>query len=343
MVLLSIVVPVYNVEKYLHKCLDSVLRQGLKENEYEVLLINDGSKDASRNICLSYTSNHPNFRLIDQDNQGVAAARNNGIEHADGKFIAFLDSDDYLLDDGLKMAFSPFAERDDIDVIHYYSSYDFWDKKPIDNTLNFEGRAWDLIINGGLPSFCWIYVYKKDFLNKENIRFKQYVVGEDSLFTSTVFLANPYIVSTKADIYRYVVREDSASTRRTVSFSRKSVKDYLNSHRNLLAILEKYQVSKREDVYVASLNSINSKKIFGISRIWSSEYHRKEFLNIKKCCKEYNFIPVFPYAKGLKSTMACVLMNFSMSNYLAYKISSWLFNHVIAAIILPYIRTRFKR
>ena len=135
----SIIIPVYNVEQYLSKCLDSVLRQGWEENEYEVLLVNDGSKDRSLSICEQYAEKHNNFRIINQENAGVSAARNNGIEHAQGEFVGFLDSDDYLLDNGYSLATCPFNNRTDIDIIHFYSSYDFWEKKEKTNTKAFGG------------------------------------------------------------------------------------------------------------------------------------------------------------------------------------------------------------
>ena len=137
--LLSIILPIYNMEEYLTKCLDSILRQGLDDTEYEVILVNDGSTDSSQKICEEYIASHQNFRLINQKNGGVARARNTGINASTGKFIAFLDPDDYLLDNGLKIAFRKYADRDDIDVIHFYSSYYFWDVKPIIDEIEYEG------------------------------------------------------------------------------------------------------------------------------------------------------------------------------------------------------------
>jgi|GEM_PF-4772899 len=100
--LLSIVVPVYNVALYLEECLDSLLRQGLEPNEYEVIMVNDGATDGSNLIAEKWARRHQNFRLINQKNGGLSAARNIGIKHAKGKYLTFCDSDDIIPDNSYK-------------------------------------------------------------------------------------------------------------------------------------------------------------------------------------------------------------------------------------------------
>lgn len=342
MLKLSLIIPVYNVELYLRKCLDSVLRQGLKEDEYEVILVNDGSKDNSLSICNDYAAKHSNFKIITQENSGVSAARNNGIDHATGEFVGFLDSDDYLLDNGLFLATCQFNNRNDIDIIHYYSSYDFWEVKPIDNTIDFDSTTFENIKKGGLPSFCWLYLYRREFLNKYHLRFKKYVVGEDVLFTSSVFLKNAKFVSTKANIYRYVIRNNSASTKRSKEFSRKCVDDYLNALFDLQTIIKEDKVERDPEVYKVCMNTINYKKMFGFSRILSSDYTIKEFKDIKQQCKKKEFYPVLPYNTGWKNKMQCKIMNLALQNSIFYKTCSFLFNGIVVPFILPILRKNFK-
>lgn len=345
MLLLSLVLPVYNMEEYLEKCLDSILRQGLEQDEYEVILVNDGSKDNSRDICERYASRHENFRLINQENAGVAMARNTGINAARGKFVGFVDPDDYLLDNGLKVAFRRYAERDDIDVIHYYSSYDFWDIKPIDDRLEYEGTTHDLLARnkGGLPSFCWIYVYRKEFLDKHHIRFKPYCVGEDQLFVSTVFIANARYLSSKADIYRYVVRESSASTNRRKEHARKCVMDYLNAYNDILKALKHFGVDRKPDVYEACIRSVNSKKTFGYSRIMTAGYGHKDFKSIRNLCKKIGFTPFRTDSPDKKARLICSIENATLDNFVAYKLAACIFNHIITPYIMPKLRVSFKR
>ena len=93
---LSIIVPVYNVADYLPKCLDSLLVQDLSQNEYEIIVVNDGSTDNSGKIAEEYSKTYSNIILINQENQGLSGARNTGIQNAKGEYVQFVDSDDYL-------------------------------------------------------------------------------------------------------------------------------------------------------------------------------------------------------------------------------------------------------
>lgn len=104
---LSIIVPVYNVEQYLPKCVSSLLNQGLKDEDYEILLINDGSTDHSLSLCTDYAERYANIRVFSQPNSGVGIARNKGIDNALGEYIAFVDSADYLLQNGMYEVLKP--------------------------------------------------------------------------------------------------------------------------------------------------------------------------------------------------------------------------------------------
>ena len=118
---LSIIVPIYNAEKYLQKCVDSLLRQGLKN--YELLLVNDGSTDSSLSICQSYAAQYEHIKILNQSNSGVCAARNYGMRRASGEWIVLIDADDYLLDNGLKTVLTSVDNLSSYDVIQYKSSY----------------------------------------------------------------------------------------------------------------------------------------------------------------------------------------------------------------------------
>ena len=98
---LSFIVPVYNVEEYLEGCIDSLLNQGLEDQEYEILLVDDGSTDRSSAICDGYAARYANIRVIHQENRGLAEARNTGLNHVDSEYICFLASDDALLIGGI--------------------------------------------------------------------------------------------------------------------------------------------------------------------------------------------------------------------------------------------------
>lgn len=99
---LSIILPVYNVEKYIRPCMDSIFKQRLDENVTEVIIINDGTKDRSMEMIADIINQHDNISVINQENQGLSVARNKGIATAKGKYVLMLDSDDLLIDNSLK-------------------------------------------------------------------------------------------------------------------------------------------------------------------------------------------------------------------------------------------------
>ena len=94
---LSIIIPVYNVEKYIAECLDSVLEQGFQNKDYEILVVSDGSTDDSVKIAQSYANLNDHIKIIEQENGGIGSARHHGMDLAKGKYIYFLDPDDYLI------------------------------------------------------------------------------------------------------------------------------------------------------------------------------------------------------------------------------------------------------
>lgn len=101
MVYLSIIVPMYNAEKYIDKCLTSILEQDLPKDEYEIILLNDGSTDNTMTIAERYAREHTEIRLFQHSNMGISATRNRGIKLAVGEYIYFMDSDDYLIPESL--------------------------------------------------------------------------------------------------------------------------------------------------------------------------------------------------------------------------------------------------
>jgi len=99
---LSIIVPVYNVEQYIRTCIESIYKQGLDEDRFEVLIVNDGTKDRSMEVIQDIIAQHKNIVVINQENQGLSMARNNGMAKAKGQYILLTDSDDMLIDGSLK-------------------------------------------------------------------------------------------------------------------------------------------------------------------------------------------------------------------------------------------------
>lgn len=223
MILLSIIVPVYNIENYITRCIESLLDQEFSPNEYEIILINDGSTDNSGQICQYYAILHNNIILINQINQGVSAARNLGLEIARGKYICFVDGDDYLISNGLSTVFSSYTLKDNPDVTIYQryiikNHLDSLTEEKIERQKGkrlFVGNGYNYILSQGLIFNVTSAFFKKSFLLENNLKFLDYTIAEDFLFFTSVLFLNPSITSTSYNIYRYIVHENSITTTRS--------------------------------------------------------------------------------------------------------------------------------
>lgn len=187
----SVIVPVYNTEKYLKDCLDSLERQTLKN--IEVIIVNDGSTDGSLSIAEDYLDRNDNFLLINRPNGGLSAARNTGMRHAKGEYVYFLDSDDYLLDNALELLYTK-SKNDNLDVL-LFTSYTFYDGSNeliLEKHVNYQGeypnvypgiQALQKFIdnNDVCISCCWIFS-KVGVIRENHLEFYEGIIHEDHLF-----------------------------------------------------------------------------------------------------------------------------------------------------------------
>lgn len=189
--LVTIIVPIYNVEKYINACLDSLENQTL--SDIEVILVNDGSTDMSRKIALKYVEKNKNFQLIDRKNGGSSAARNTGIKHAKGKYLYFIDSDDYLVNTAVEELFQK-AELERLDVLKF-SAYTFEDdsNKGMEWAgYRYKGSYPDVYSGIGLlqrmkanrdniPSPCLVFI-RRQIVEENCLQFYEGITYEDNLF-----------------------------------------------------------------------------------------------------------------------------------------------------------------
>lgn len=208
MVKVSIIVPIYNTEKYLIKCLDSLVNQTL--TDIEILLINDGSTDNSQKIIDEYVKKYPNIcRCFRQENSGQACARNVGINSARGDFIAFVDSDDYVDITAYEKAYD-FAIKNDLDII----SFDFFKEDEKQNYVSessyyyFDGYPDDIkyVLN---ETSAWNKLIRKKVLDDNNIRFTENIIYEDLELIPRLALYTSKIGYLKDQLYHYIIRENS--------------------------------------------------------------------------------------------------------------------------------------
>ena len=230
----SIIIPIYNSEKYLKKCIESVLNQ--TEQNYELILINDGSKDSSEEIMTKYRNKYPDkIKIFSQDNQGIGKTRNRGIEEAEGKYIFFIDNDDTIKEDYLE-TFINEAEKNDFDMV--LGGYETVDEnnKIISQTIP-ENTEWSFlrIISP------WARIYKKDFLINNNLKFLDTKLGEDvSLNVPAFFISSKNKLSIiKYYGYKWFQRNNSES-----NSNQKSTKKWAEAQKTLKHILKIIDIKK---------------------------------------------------------------------------------------------------
>jgi len=178
--LISVIVPIYNVEQYLKRSLDSILKQTYKN--IEVVLINDGSTDKSRDICEEYQKKDKRVKLINKKNEGVAIARNTGLENSSGNFITFVDSDDVIELDYIECLYNVLLKtKSDISICSFFDVYDekyiCEKKETVIKEFNVEEALESLLYENEVDASPWAKLFKKDLF--ENINFGTYRKFED--------------------------------------------------------------------------------------------------------------------------------------------------------------------
>lgn len=187
MIKLTIVLTVYNKEQYLHRAFDALLAQeGVSENDYEVLVINDGSTDGSLAICEEYKTKYPKIRLVTQTNQGLSMARNNGLDAADGDYVWFVDADDTISSKAVKLICEAMVMQPDI--IPIYAKTEGIER--VRNAIKPEVKTGkEILATGGWQQCGVFYIYRKSFLKDQNLGFMPGVYHEDAEFTPRMLYA----------------------------------------------------------------------------------------------------------------------------------------------------------
>ena len=169
--LVSIIIPLYNVEKYISQCIESVLRQ--KYSKFEVIIVNDGSTDSSASIVEKYAETDSRIRLINQDNAGVSAARNTGLDNASGEYVVFIDADDFISQDFLEYMVG-LCKRNDVDFSLSENAFTQKGEKQVEvdneRLINSE-QAVALLLSPRVIVGCWNKIFRRSFLVNNRLRF----------------------------------------------------------------------------------------------------------------------------------------------------------------------------
>ena len=216
MIRLSFIVPVYNVEAYLEKCVNSLQHQHLSKNEYEIILIDDGSKDVSGIICDQLASDNRNITVIHQSNKGLSEARNAGMKVARGRYILFVDSDDYLEENVLPELLTKMEEKD-LDILRFQVRRVSENEDPSSPLFEFASANNREIVTGkrylqdymGYACYVWQFLFRSSFLLENSLWFKPGIIFEDTEWTPRVLALAKRVSSINLLVYDYLVREGS--------------------------------------------------------------------------------------------------------------------------------------
>lgn len=232
MIYFSVIIPVYNCERYLKSAIDSVLNQPVKE--LEIILIDDGSTDGSNKICDFYSNKYENISVIHQENQGVSIARNQGINRARGKYILFLDADDLFVENAVNSDMINDCEKG-YDVLMYSSLISDISRK----RYGIDMIMYDTVMSGGralpISGHFGSCVYQKKMLIKNKIYFDEQIrLNEDEVFKMKAMYSSNIIKSNSKFLYIY------NSTPGSVMRREKNIYDYVRAWEKGMEWLDKY-------------------------------------------------------------------------------------------------------
>ena len=263
---ISIIVPVYNVENYLEQCLTSLVEQTIEDKE--IIVIDDCSSDGSINIINKYKNKYPKIiRVIENSsNQGVSEVRNLGISLARGKYIGFVDGDDFVSKYMYEIMYK-FADEYDLDIVAcrykrdkfeiINDNYDFDNINDVYKSIDFSEKnnieSIRSILDGNMTGFCWDKIYRKSIFIENHIKFPKDRCYEDMTVAISVMSNSNRIININKELYYYRDRQSSAIN----NLTEKKLNDFCISVDEINKIIN----LMNKDLFKESIRSFNVKSI----------------------------------------------------------------------------------
>jgi glycosyltransferase involved in cell wall biosynthesis len=309
---LSIIVPVYNVGQYLGECVESLFNQDVDEKDFEVILVDDGSTDNSLEMATVLAARHDNISVYNQKNQGQAVARNVGLDKAHGKYVMFVDSDDYLIENTigtlLEIAENNHSELCVFSLIKQQAN-GLFERLPARYKVVGEVFTGECILLGGYnaASACAI-IYNRDFIESGHFRFRPGFAHEDVEFSARIIAYAKRVIF--SDIHSYVYRWNQDSTDRSIDINK--VKYGIISDLYVAASLKEnssnLSFSKQlRSLYLRKCNSIVVSLFLSLLRNKIVNYEFK-----KECLdkgKQLNVYPIHGKTLSWKSSLLIPMIN----------------------------------
>lgn len=337
---LSIIVPVYNVEKYIRPCIESIFKQGLDEHEFEVIIINDGTMDNSMEMIADIINQHENISVINQENQGLSIARNKGIATAKGQYILMPDSDDILIENSLKPLLGLAIESQaDVVVADYYEMTNAEIETTKINLPTFadtkiEEKTGEQMFFEFLKIHnytVWRSLYRKDFLSQYQIKFYPGIFCQDKPFTHEVYIKAKNCIRTSWPIYIYRRHPQGVS----YTMSEKLAKDCCK----VIAIMWNMAINMdltprmREKMFDHTFNAF---------AVLSSRLIH-DYRNINKSAEIIDYLnsiaPYLNFKHGIKQRFYTIMFKRFPHTYIRLR---YLYSYIFEDRIIPFLLHRTK-
>ena len=310
MLKLSIIIPVYNVEPYIGKCLDSCLHQDIPTDEYEIIVVNDGSPDNSVVIVKDYMQRYLNVRLVNRDNGGLSAARNTGLKEAKGEYVWFVDSDDWIETNVLKSLLDK-AYKDKLDVLCFNLQFAFPDGHTEHYNVSAEKECvyhgTDFICKVGMPPAAWAALYKHDFLENHALAFYEGILHEDQEFTPRAYCLAERISFVNQVVYNYNQRQGGIMKSKQ---SERKCRDLMTVADSLYFFTQSHRNMLHREAYWTLMNHVS----FAVSQSLAN-YNKDYFKLVEYKQKPYYPLCINPLLNN-KDKWKYRLINLSLSLYL---------------------------
>lgn len=305
--LLSVIVPVYNAEKYLPRCLDSLLNQGLEEDEYEIICVDDGSTDGSLSLLMRYAERNACIKVLTQAHSGLGITRNTALDQTKGVIITFCDADDYLIPNGLRYLLDTFWDNQTDVLCHASTTIDYrkskrWiENNDVSGSILYQGGGRRLYEQSP-RYFVWNTLISRRFIMENQLRFNSMVMTEDSYFMLELMMKDPRTKDVSSNIYRYMVTQGQLTQQRDGALMRQCIDSYL-------LFIERLQHYGLDIV-------VRKQLVPFYSRVLSACLNKKEYDQLIKQLK---------------------MMSLHVSPYCFYYPMSWIHRKLFVSYILPHL------
>ncbi|MGL4402166.1 MAG: glycosyltransferase [Fusobacteriaceae bacterium] len=296
---LSVIIPMYNNEKHIVRCLESLNDQDILKEEYEMIVIDDGSKDRSLECAQKFSENYKNIKIISQKNGGCSVARNRGLDEARGKYIWFLDADDYAVQNRLGTILEK-MESNDLDILSFVS----------EDTEKLERIRWEkeekadigkiytgieYIENFRYSNMIWDCTFRREFLEKTKVKFIEGRFSQDSMFKVDVLTQASRVAYMPLMSHFYYINTESAVHNKEKSHYEKMIKDYMFVADFFSKFIEEIKKEKKDisDKYIKRVQTRKESFVFFLLvRLVKSELAHSDVIDSYRILKQKGYIPI---------------------------------------------------